>query len=48
MRLEEIAVDELNDVIVEAWLCRAPKRLAEEYINTQLLPPPLPRPSRER
>ncbi len=38
VRLEEIAVDELGEVIVEAWLCRAPKRLTEEYIDTQLPP----------
>ena len=39
VRLEEIAVEELDEVIVEAWLSRAPKRLAEEYIDTQLPPP---------
>jgi hypothetical protein len=31
VRLEKITVDELGEVIVEAWLCRAPKRLAREY-----------------
>ncbi|MDG3010193.1 MmcQ/YjbR family DNA-binding protein [Rhodococcus sp. D2-41] len=30
--LDEIEVDELEEVIVEAWLCRAPKRLAREYL----------------
>jgi hypothetical protein len=30
--LEKIAPDELEEVIVEAWLARAPKRLAEAYI----------------
>jgi hypothetical protein len=30
--LEKIALDELEEVIVEAWLARAPKRLAEAYI----------------
>jgi hypothetical protein len=39
VRLEEIAVEELDEVIVEAWLSRAPKRLAEEYIDTRLPPP---------
>ena len=27
VRLEEISVEDLEEVIVEAWLCRAPKRL---------------------
>jgi hypothetical protein len=30
--LEKIALDELEEVIVEAWLARAPKRLANAYI----------------
>ena len=29
--LEKIAVDELEEVIVEAWLSRAPKRVAKAY-----------------
>lgn len=29
--LEEIGVEELGELIVEAWLARAPKRLAKEY-----------------
>ena len=36
MRLEEIAVDELEEVIVEAWLVQAPKRLAKEYADAHL------------
>jgi hypothetical protein len=36
IRLDRIALPELDEVIVEAWLCRAPKRLAREYIDTQL------------
>jgi hypothetical protein len=32
-RLDEIAVDELKELIVEAWLCRAPKRLASEFLR---------------
>jgi hypothetical protein len=32
--LEKIAVDELEELVIEAWLARAPKRLAEEYIAT--------------
>lgn len=31
VRLEEIALNELEEVIVEAWLVRAPKRLVESY-----------------
>lgn len=38
VRLDRIAVDELNELIVEAWLCRAPKRLAKQYIDTHLPP----------
>jgi hypothetical protein len=34
VRLEAIAVEELEEAIVEAWLCRAPKRLAKEYVET--------------
>jgi hypothetical protein len=37
-RLERIAPDELEELIVEAWLCRAPKRLAEEYMDTRRPP----------
>jgi hypothetical protein len=29
--LDQIAADELTEVVVEAWLCRAPKRLAADY-----------------
>jgi hypothetical protein len=29
--IERIALDVLDEVIVEAWLARAPKRLAREY-----------------
>ncbi|HET6998781.1 MAG TPA: MmcQ/YjbR family DNA-binding protein [Solirubrobacterales bacterium] len=36
IRLEEISVEELREVIVEAWLARAPKRLAREYAETHL------------
>jgi hypothetical protein len=32
VRLEEIALDELQELIVGAWLCRAPKRLAADYL----------------
>jgi hypothetical protein len=36
IRLDEIAVDELEEVIVEAWLSRAPPRLAKQYIEAHL------------
>jgi hypothetical protein len=36
VRLEEIGVDELEEVIVEAWLVQAPKRLATEYVEAHL------------
>jgi hypothetical protein len=36
VRLGEIAVDELEELIVEAWLTRAPKRVAREYVETKL------------
>ena len=32
--LEAIAVDELEELIVESWLLKAPKRLARSYIET--------------
>jgi hypothetical protein len=36
VRLDDIAVEDLTEVIVEAWLARAPKRLADAYAQ-QLL-----------
>ena len=36
IRLDEIEVDELREVIVEAWLARAPKRLARAYAEDAL------------
>jgi hypothetical protein len=32
--LDRIGVEELGELIVEAWLDRAPKRLAQEYLST--------------
>ncbi len=32
VRLERIPLDELQELIVEAWLTRAPKRLTRDYI----------------
>jgi hypothetical protein len=34
VRLDRISVDELEELVVDAWLCRAPKRLADEYVQT--------------
>ncbi|MGH3931036.1 MAG: MmcQ/YjbR family DNA-binding protein [Pseudonocardiaceae bacterium] len=31
--LDRIAVAELDELIVEAWLARAPKRLAKQYLD---------------
>lgn len=33
VRLDEIAVPELEELVVEAWLSQAPKRLAESYLR---------------
>ncbi|HZV26748.1 MAG TPA: MmcQ/YjbR family DNA-binding protein [Acidothermaceae bacterium] len=33
VRLEQIGVPELEELIVEAWLDRAPKRLAQQYLD---------------
>ena len=33
IQLENISVEDLTEVIVEAWLMRAPKRLAKEYLD---------------
>ena len=32
IRLDRISVPELDEVVVEAWLARAPKRLATQYL----------------
>jgi hypothetical protein len=36
VRLGTISVEDLEEVIVEAWLARAPKRLAQEYVDAHL------------
>jgi hypothetical protein len=36
VRLEEISPEDLEEVIVEAWLARAPKRLAQKYLEGRL------------
>jgi len=35
IRLDRISLEELNELIIEAWLCRAPKRLAKEYLGNE-------------
>ena len=40
VRLTEIPPDELRELVVEAWLSRAPPRLAREYAGAHLLGPP--------
>ncbi len=34
IRLDQIATDELEELMIEAWLKRAPKRLAADYLKT--------------
>jgi hypothetical protein len=36
VRLDRIAVEELHEVVVEAWLARAPKALAQAYVDESL------------
>lgn len=38
VRLPRIAPDELQELIVEAWLARAPKRVARAYADAHLEP----------
>ena len=33
VRLDAVAMDELRELVVEAWLCRAPAKLAREYLT---------------
>ncbi|SRR6266851_6639586 len=40
VRLGRITVEDLEEVIVEAWLARAPKRLARQYVEDTLEPSP--------
>jgi hypothetical protein len=34
VRLDRIAAPELEELLVEAWLCRAPRRLATGYLRS--------------
>ena len=36
VRLERIGLEDLHELIVEAWLARAPARLAKTYVDTSL------------
>jgi hypothetical protein len=36
VRLDRIGLDDLHELIVEAWLARAPARLAKTYVDTSL------------
>jgi hypothetical protein len=36
VRLDEISLEDLQEVIVEAWLARAPRRLAKTYADEAL------------
>jgi hypothetical protein len=36
VQLEHISADDLKEVIVEAWLARAPARLAKAYVDQSL------------
>ena len=33
VRLERIGLDDLEELLAEAWLARAPKRLARSYLE---------------
>jgi hypothetical protein len=35
VQLDQIGADDLREVIVEAWLVRAPERLVREYLDSQ-------------
>jgi hypothetical protein len=35
VRLDEIGLEDLHELIVESWLVRAPRRLAETYLDTR-------------
>lgn len=35
VRLDRIGIEDLDEVIVEAWLARAPKRLAAAYVDAR-------------
>ena len=36
VRLDDISLEDLEEVIVEAWLARAPEKVAREYVEREL------------
>jgi hypothetical protein len=40
VRLDRIPLDELEELIVEAWLLRAPRRLARQWLDERSTDPP--------
>jgi hypothetical protein len=40
VRLDVIGVDELQELLVDAWLARAPKRIADAYLESAARWPP--------
>ncbi|MGA2015251.1 MAG: MmcQ/YjbR family DNA-binding protein [Solirubrobacteraceae bacterium] len=48
VRLGRARVSGLEELIVEAWLARAPKRLAREYVDAHLPQPPGEQPPGEQ
>jgi hypothetical protein len=34
VRLDRISVEDLHEVVTEAWLARAPKRLVDAYLRS--------------
>ena len=40
VRLEQIGLDELEELVIEAWLLRAPKRVASAYLESAPRWPP--------
>ena len=35
VRLDDISADELDELITDAWLAKAPKRLAKQYLDAR-------------
>jgi len=48
VRLQEVPADELEELIVEAWIAQAPRRLAREFIERRLPADATPRGHRPR
>jgi hypothetical protein len=38
VKLDDVTLEDLEEVIVEAWLAQAPKRLADAYLQARLPP----------